>query len=66
VVNHFARCTPKQLQGVDRLAERIQVGEGEILTREGRIGRQFFAFCTDEHLHQFAAIAEASMCKRAK
>ena len=25
-----------------RLAERIQVGEGEVLTREGRIGREFF------------------------
>jgi CRP-like cAMP-binding protein len=27
---------------VARLAERIQVGEGEVLAREGRIGREFF------------------------
>ena len=25
-----------------RLAERVQVGEGEVLAREGRIGREFF------------------------
>jgi CRP-like cAMP-binding protein len=35
-------CTTAQLQEVARLAERVQVGEGEILTREGRIGREFF------------------------
>jgi len=27
---------------VARLSERIQVGEGEVLAREGRIGREFF------------------------
>ena len=31
-----------QLEEVARLAERIQVGEGEVLAREGRIGREFF------------------------
>jgi CRP/FNR family transcriptional regulator, cyclic AMP receptor protein len=35
-------CTQAQLEEVARLAERIQVGEGEVLTREGRIGREFF------------------------
>jgi CRP/FNR family cyclic AMP-dependent transcriptional regulator len=35
-------CTDAQLQEVARLAERVQVGEGEVLAREGRIGREFF------------------------
>ena len=35
-------CTRSQLQQVARLAERVQVGEGEVLAREGRIGREFF------------------------
>ena len=35
-------CTNAQLEEVARLSERIQVGEGEVLAREGRIGREFF------------------------
>ena len=35
-------CTRAPLQQVARLAERIEVGEGEVLTKEGRIGREFF------------------------
>ena len=31
-----------QLGEVARLAERVQVGVGEVLAREGRIGREFF------------------------
>ena len=41
-VDQFAGCTRQQLRDVVRLAERVEVGEGEILTREGRIGREFF------------------------
>ena len=41
-VDQLRDCTRAQLQEVARLAERIQVGEGEVLTREGRIGREFF------------------------
>jgi CRP/FNR family transcriptional regulator, cyclic AMP receptor protein len=41
-VDELRDCTTAQLQEVARLAERVQVGEGEILTREGRIGREFF------------------------
>ena len=41
-VDQFAGCSRRQLREVVRLAERVQVGEGEILTREGRIGREFF------------------------
>ena len=41
-VDQLRDCTEAQLEEVARLAERIQVGEGEILTREGRIGREFF------------------------
>ncbi len=35
-------CTHPQLEEVARLAERVQVGDGEVLAREGRIGREFF------------------------
>jgi CRP-like cAMP-binding protein len=38
----FRACTRAQLHEVERLAERIQVGSGEVLAREGRIGREFF------------------------
>jgi CRP/FNR family transcriptional regulator, cyclic AMP receptor protein len=41
-VDPLRNCTQAQLEEVARLAERIQVGEGEVLTREGRIGREFF------------------------
>ena len=41
-VDQFRECTEAQLTEVVRLAERIQVGKGEILVREGRIGREFF------------------------
>jgi CRP/FNR family transcriptional regulator, cyclic AMP receptor protein len=41
-VDLLRSCTHEQLQEVARLAERVQVGEGEILAREGRIGREFF------------------------
>src|ERR1700722_16789866 len=35
-------CTHAQLEEVALLAERVQVGDGEVLAREGRIGREFF------------------------
>lgn len=38
----FRACTRTQLRQVEHLAERIQVTNGEILAREGRIGREFF------------------------
>jgi CRP/FNR family transcriptional regulator, cyclic AMP receptor protein len=41
-VDPLRDCTRKQLEEVARLAERVQVGEGEVLAREGRIGREFF------------------------
>jgi len=41
-VEQLRDCTRAQLDEVARLAERIQVGEGEVLTKEGRIGREFF------------------------
>ena len=41
-VDLLQNCTQTQLQEVARLAERVQVGEGEVLAREGRIGREFF------------------------
>ena len=41
-VHPFRACTRAQLRQVERLAEHIQVGSGEVLTREGRIGREFF------------------------
>jgi CRP/FNR family cyclic AMP-dependent transcriptional regulator len=41
-VDQLRDCTRAQLEEVARLAERVQVGEGEVLAREGRIGREFF------------------------
>ena len=41
-VHPFYACTRAQLREVERLAEHIQVGRGEVLAREGRIGREFF------------------------
>ena len=41
-VDLLRSCTPDQLREVAHLAERVQVGEGEVLAREGRIGREFF------------------------
>jgi CRP/FNR family transcriptional regulator, cyclic AMP receptor protein len=41
-VDPLRSCTRAQLGEVARLAERIQVCEGEVLAREGRIGREFF------------------------
>jgi CRP/FNR family cyclic AMP-dependent transcriptional regulator len=41
-VDQLRDCTQDQLNEVARLAERIQVGEGEVLAKEGRIGREFF------------------------
>jgi len=41
-VDHFRDCTREQLEDVVRLAERVQVGGGEVLAREGRVGREFF------------------------
>jgi CRP/FNR family transcriptional regulator, cyclic AMP receptor protein len=41
-VDSLRHCTMDQLREVERRAERIQVGTGEVLAREGRIGREFF------------------------
>ncbi len=41
-VDPLRDCTDAQLEEVAHLAERVQVGEGELLAREGRIGREFF------------------------
>ena len=38
----FAACTDEQLGLVARLAERLQVDEGEVILREGRLGRELF------------------------
>jgi CRP-like cAMP-binding protein len=41
-VAEFSACSRRQLEQVARLAERVVVTPGEVLTREGRIGREFF------------------------
>ena len=41
-VEPLRACTPQQLKEVAHLAERVEVAEGEVLAREGRIGREFF------------------------
>ena len=38
----FAACTEAQLREVERLAERLEVHAGEVILREGRLGRELF------------------------
>jgi len=38
----FAACTEEQLRQVERLAERLEVHAGEVILREGRLGRELF------------------------
>jgi CRP-like cAMP-binding protein len=38
----FAACTEEQLETVVRLAERLHIDEGEVVLREGRLGRELF------------------------
>src|SRR5580704_19252961 len=41
-VDQLRGLTSTQLEQVAGLAERVQVDKGEVLAREGRIGREFF------------------------
>jgi CRP/FNR family transcriptional regulator, cyclic AMP receptor protein len=38
----FAECTGEQLAEIARLAERLHVQEGEVILREGRLGRELY------------------------
>jgi CRP-like cAMP-binding protein len=38
----FEACTREQLDDVARLCERLVIRQGEVLTKEGRIGRELF------------------------
>ena len=38
----FAACTEEQLEVVGRLAERLHIHAGEVILREGRLGRELF------------------------
>jgi CRP/FNR family transcriptional regulator, cyclic AMP receptor protein len=38
----FASCTEAQLAQIARIAERLQVQAGEVVLREGRLGRELF------------------------
>jgi CRP-like cAMP-binding protein len=38
----FSRCSKKELAGVGRIADEIDLREGQVLTREGERGREFF------------------------
>jgi CRP-like cAMP-binding protein len=38
----FAACTDDQLAEIIRIAERLHVQEGEVILREGRLGRELF------------------------
>jgi CRP-like cAMP-binding protein len=38
----FAACTDEQLREVARLAERLHIQAGEVILREGRLGRELF------------------------
>lgn len=38
----FDHCTDRELAGLDRLVDEIEVAEGAVLTREGQPGRESF------------------------
>jgi CRP-like cAMP-binding protein len=38
----FAACTDEQLAEIARMAERLHVQEGEVILREGRLGRELY------------------------
>jgi CRP-like cAMP-binding protein len=38
----FAACTDEQLAAIARIAERLRVQKGEVILREGRVGRELF------------------------
>ena len=38
----FAACTDEQLADVARMAERLRIEAGEVILREGRLGRELF------------------------
>lgn len=47
-VNELRGLSRAQLEQVAALAERVQVGKGEALAREGRVGREFFLILSGE------------------
>jgi CRP/FNR family transcriptional regulator, cyclic AMP receptor protein len=47
-VDRLRDCSDTQLKEVARLAERVHVGQGEVLAREERIGREFFLILSGE------------------
>ncbi len=38
----FSACTKDQLRQVARIAERLHIQAGEVILREGRLGRELF------------------------
>jgi len=38
----FRACTDKELKRIAAIAETVQIGEGEVLTKEGAPGREFY------------------------
>jgi CRP-like cAMP-binding protein len=38
----FAGCSKKELRALARIADELDLREGTIITREGRVGREFF------------------------
>lgn len=38
----FANCTDEQLAEIARMAERLHVQDGEVILREGRLGRELY------------------------
>jgi CRP/FNR family transcriptional regulator, cyclic AMP receptor protein len=38
----FAACTDEQLAEIERMAERLRILEGEVILREGRLGRELY------------------------
>jgi CRP/FNR family cyclic AMP-dependent transcriptional regulator len=45
-VPEFRACTTKQIEQVDRLADRLVCLPGDVLTAEGRVGRELYVILT--------------------
>jgi CRP/FNR family cyclic AMP-dependent transcriptional regulator len=45
-VPEFRACTRKQIEQVDRLADRVVCLPGDVLTKEGRSGRELYVILT--------------------
>ncbi len=62
-VDQLRRLTRAQLEEVAGLAELVQVDRGEVLAREGRIGRGFFLILSGKVASRKAAFISTALVR---